>query len=52
MGWLFGMMAVGMSYAVASELMPTFGENARITALLACGALFVMGMRSINGLSK
>lgn len=49
MRYLVGMVAVGMSYAIASEYMPNFEENARITALLACGALFVMAMRSING---
>jgi hypothetical protein len=46
------MMAVGMSYAVASEFMPAFEESARFTAVLACGAMFVMAMRRTNGISN
>lgn len=46
MRWILAMMAVGMSYAVASEFMPNFEESARPTALLLLVVLMVMGLRS------
>lgn len=46
MGWLAGMFAVGMTYAIGSEYMPAFADSARPTVAVLVVAMTIMGVRS------
>ena len=49
MSWLVGIIAVLVTYALASAQMPNFEDSARPTVLILLVAMTVMGLRSTRG---